>query len=154
MAKQKLTANSTLDILTRDEVQGVLKSWSNELTRGARLIRRNLQGNADGAGAVALGGSTDGPAEGMMWAINRFSVALATGVTLGAAGLRVFVNSAESPASVVISQLLTDVYPGDHGCVLVGGDTLRITGAGVTANAQVTVTMSIKEVPELMAWSL
>lgn len=151
---QKLTANNELDILTHGEVRDVLKSWANELTRGARMIRGQIQANADGGGALLMGGNDDGPAEGIMWAINRFSVALPAGATLGAGGLQVFANTEQSPSALLVSKLVTDLYPGDKGCCLSPGDTLRITGTGITVGAQVTVTMSMKEVPALMAWSL
>jgi hypothetical protein len=152
MAKQKLTANAELDLLTSGEVRDVLKSWANELTRGARLRRWSIQGTTDGTGNLLMGGNNDGPEEGMMWAVTRLSVA--PGPTLAASGLVVYANDNVSPSAVLISKLINDQFPGDHGCVLAGGDSLRIAGVGITAGAQVTVTMSIKEVPALMGWSL
>jgi hypothetical protein len=152
VAKSKLTAGAELDLLTAGEVRDVLKSWSTELTRGARMRRWSMQGNADGAGNLIIGDQRDGPEEGMVWAINRLSVA--PGPVLGANGLQVYVNSEQSPSAIIIAKLVTDLFPADHGDVLVAGDVLRIGGAGITANAQVTVTLGIKEVPALMAWSL
>jgi len=152
MAKQKLVAGAELDLLTRDELAGVLESWRNELTRGARIRRLSIQGNADGAGALSMGLATDGPSESVAWGITRFSVA--PGPTLGANGLAVYVNSVESPSNCIISKLTTDLFPDARGCCLMPGNSLRITGTGITANAQVTVTMSIREVPVQMAWSL
>jgi hypothetical protein len=153
MARQKLTANGELDLLTRDEMQGVLKSWANELTRGARMISHTMQGTSGAGGALTIGDNHDGPEPGVMWAINRLSVALGTGVTLGAGGLQVYKNVVET-STLLVRSLVTDVFPGDKGVVITGGDTLRIDGIGVTASSQVTITMSIKEVPALMAWSL
>jgi hypothetical protein len=152
VAKSKLTAGAELDLLTKGEVADVLKSWSTELTRGARLRRWAMQGITDGSGNLAIGDQRDGPEEGMVWAVTRLSVA--PGPTLGANGLQVYANSEQSPAALLIAKLTTDQFPGDHGCNLMPGDTLRIVGTGITATTQVTVTMSIKEVPSLMAWSL
>lgn len=156
MAKSKLTAGAELDLLTAGEVKDVLKSWSNELTRGARLRRWSMQGTVDASGNLAMGDQRDGPEESMLWAVTRLSVWLSGVATpvLAASGLQVYANSESSPSALLISKLLTDHFPGDHGVVLNGGDTLRIVGAGITVGAQVTVVLGIKEVPELMAWSL
>lgn len=152
MAKFKLHAGAEIDMLTRDELRDVLASWRTELTRGAKLRRLSISGQTDGAGLLLMGDNHDGPAEGMAWAVTRLSVA--PGPTLGAGGLQVYANSTDSPASLLIRNLVTDVFPGDHGCNVLSGDSLRITGTGITASVQVTVTMNIKEVPIQQVWSL
>lgn len=149
--KQKLTANGELDLLTREELAGVLRSWQTELTRGARMRRHSITGTAAG-GVLAMGDNPDGPAEGMAWAITRLSIA--PGPTVPAGGIQVFANTELSPSSLLIGNLTDDVFPGDHGCVLLSGDSLRIAGTGLGATDVVTVTMSIKEVPIQQVWSL
>lgn len=151
MANQKITANGVLDIMTKDELRDVLKNWQTELTRGAKLRRLSIIGNTDGAGALVMGGNDDGPAEGMAWAVTRLSVA--PGPTLAAAGIQVYANDV-NPSSLLVRNLTTDVFPGDHGCNLLSGDSLRIAGTGITASTSVTVTLSIKEVPIMQIWSL
>ena len=151
MAKFKLHAGAELDMLTRDELREVLQSWRTELTRGAKLRRLSINGTAVG-GVLAMGDVTDGPAEGMAWAVTRLSVA--PGPTLPAGGIQVFANTGDSPGSLLIRSLVTDVFPSDHGCNLLSGDSLRITGSGLGATDNVTVTLSIKEVPMQMIWSL
>jgi len=150
MAQQKL-AGTIVDLLTADEIRDVLKSWSVELTRGARMIRRPILGSTDGAGGLVMGGNTDGPDEGMVWAITRITVV--TAAVIPAAGLQVYANDV-NPSSALIARLATDHFPGDHGVVLIGGDSIRIAGSGLTVSTNVTVTLGIKEVPQLMAWSL
>lgn len=150
--KQKLQAGMELDLLTKNEVTDILQSWRNELSRGARVRRYAVQGFADGAGNLLMGANTDGPDQGMVWGITRLSVA--PGPTLAAAGLSVYANDASTPSALLVGRLLTDLYPDARGCMIQGGDSLRIAGAGITASAQVTVTMSIREVPVQMAWSL
>jgi hypothetical protein len=151
MAKQRITANGELDLLTSDELARTLKSWSVELTRGAKLRRVSILGTATAGGDLLMGDNNDGPHEGMVWAITRLSVA--PGPTLGAGGLQVYANDVNG-SGLLIRNLVTDVFPGDHGCNIGMGDSIRIAGAGITANAPVCVTLSIKEVPELMVWSL
>jgi hypothetical protein len=148
--QQKL-AGTMIDLLTAGEVRDALKSWSVELTRGARLRRLSIVGSTDAAGGLNIGDNRDGPEEGMVWGITR--VTTITAAVIPAAGIQVYANDI-NPSSTLIAKLLTDHFPGDHGVVLVGGDSLRIGGTGLTANTPVTVTLGIKEVPEMMAWSL
>ncbi len=154
--KTKIQAGADIDLLTADElrqtVQGVLKSWSTELTRGVKLRRHAIMGTTDAGGILTAGDNHDGPAEGMAWAVTRLSVV--PGPTLGAAGLQVYANDANTPSALMIRNLTTDVFPGDHGCNLLSGDSIRIAGTGITANAQVIVTMQVKEVPIQQIWSL
>lgn len=152
MAKVRLSAGAELDMLTKGEVADVLKSWQNELSRGARVRRFAMIGIVDAAGNLAMGDNRDGPDEGMVWGITRFSVH--PSVTVPAAGLAVYVNDTTSPAGLLISKLVTDVFPDARGAMIQSGDSLRIVGAGMTVGQQVTVTMSMREVPVQMAWSL
>lgn len=152
MASTKIEAGATLDVLTRAELAEVLRSWQTELTRGVKSRRLSLQGNVNAAGVLLIGGPDDGPAEGMAWAITRLSVA--PGPALPASGLNVYANTVESQAALLIAGLLTNVFPGDRGCVLLSGDHLQITASGMVAATQVTVTLQIKEVPIQQIWSL
>lgn len=152
MASQRITANGTLDILTRDELRDVLKSWQTELTRGAKLRRLSFVGVVAADGSLTMGENSDGPAEGMAWAVTRLSVA--PGPTIPANGLQVYANDTASASALLISKLTEDVFPGDHGCNLMSGDSLRIAGTALTAGQSVTVTISVKEVPAMQVWSL
>jgi hypothetical protein len=147
----KLQAGASIDLITKGDIADVLKSWQNELTRGARVRRLAIQGASDGAGVLAMGSNADGPEEGMVWGITRFSVA--PGPAIPAAGLAVFANDTQS-SQVLISKLVTDLFPDARGCMIAGGDSLRITGTGLPASTQITVTLSMREVPAAMAWSL
>jgi hypothetical protein len=149
--KVKLSAGAEFDMLNRDELAAVLRSWQTEITRGAKLRRLSISGVAVG-GVLAIGGNDDGPAEGMAWAVTRLSVA--PGPTLPAGGLQVYANTSESPSALLIRNLTTDVFCGDHGCNILGGESLRIAGTGLGATDAVTVTLSIKEVPVQQIWSL
>jgi hypothetical protein len=151
VAKTKLTAGAELDFLTSGELRDVLKSWQTELTRGARLRRRAFKGTVTAAGELVMGDVDDGPAEGMAWAVTRFSVA--PGPTVPAGGIQVYANDV-NPSSLLISKLTTDLFPGDHGCNLLSGDSLRIAASGATAGDVFTVTVSVKEVPIQQVWSL
>lgn len=151
MAKTKLTAGAELDFLTSGELRDVLKSWQTELTRGARLRRRSFKGTVSAAGELLMGDQDDGPAEGMAWAVTRFSVA--PGPTVPSNGLQVYANDV-NPSSLLIARLSTDVFPGDHGCNLLSGDSLRIAASGATAGDNYSVTISVKEVPIQQVWSL
>jgi hypothetical protein len=152
MAEVTLTAGRTFDVLNRDELAATLRNWQTELTRGAKLRRHAIQGTTDVAGALLMGDNNDGPAEGMAWAVTRLTVA--PGPTLAASGLSVYANDVASPAGLVIAGLANNMFPGDHGLVLLSGDSLRISGVGITASAQVTVTLGIKELPIAQIWSL
>lgn len=152
MAKVKLSAGAELDLLNKDEVLGVLKSWQNELSRGARIIRHSINGTVAADGTLTMGDNRDGPSEGMVWGITRFSVA--PGATLGAGGLSVYLNDTNSPSGVLISKLVTDIFCDARGAMINSGDSLRIVGSGLTANTQITVTLSARDVPAQMAWSL
>jgi hypothetical protein len=247
MAKTKLTANAEIDVLNRAELEHVLANWRTELARGVKLRRHAILGTVAADGTLEMGENSDGPAEGMAWAITRVSVtgaptqttvieeATATGdiqagpvnlrsVTLSSAlagsgpgkleirdgaagtvlmtltvaqdatalwtssdevgipfsttihatisglgpgivasfeydvntigGLDIFANSADSSASLLLAGVSGNVFPGDHGCNLLSGDSLRIAGSGLTPDQHVTVTLSIKEVPSAMAWNL
>jgi len=153
----EIKAGAKIDTITADELREVLRSWQAELTRGARFRRRSMYGVVDAAGALAIGGGEDGvgPAEGMVWAVTRLSVAAGTMV---AAGLNVYANDA-NPGSLLWRGLgsTTDgnnITPGDHAIVLNSGDQIIVTGAGLTVAEQVVVNLTAKEVPAQMAWSL
>lgn len=154
--KQKLLAGTELDILTGDELRTIakdtLKAWRVELTRGAKLRRHVMAGDVVG-GAVSFGDNQDGPAEGMAWAITRVTVA--PGPTLGAGGLNLYVNSTDSLSTLLLANLTVgNLFPGDHGVNLLSGDSLRITGSGITVASQVVMTFGIREVPIQEVWSL
>lgn len=149
--KVKLEAGANLDLLTKGEVMDVLRSWQTELTRGARVRRYSMSAVVDAGGNVLMGDNRDGPEESNAWGITRFTIA--PGATIPAGGLAVYVNEV-GPSQTLVSKLSTDLYPDARGCMIQSGDSLRIAGSGFTVGQQVTVTMSIREVPVAMAWSL
>lgn len=148
--KFQLKAGGEIDLLTKAEVFDVLKSWQAELTRGARIRNYTIQGVVDGGGNLLMGDNRDGPEPGMVWGITRFSV---VGSTIPPAGIAVYRNEV-ARSTVMIANLQRDLFPDARGCMLFGGDSLRVAGGGLVATDQVTVTMSIREVPAAMAWSL
>lgn len=150
--KAKIEAGAEINFVTKDEVRDVLRSWANELTRGARLIRRSIQGIVPTGGILEMSDGV-GPAEGMVWGITRMSVA--PGPVLPQDGLSVYVNTVESPSAMLIRSLSTDIFPDARGAMIGNGDTLHIVSNGsMVVGEQVTVTMTIREVPALMAWSM
>jgi hypothetical protein len=154
MAKSKIQAGAEIDLLTRAELEQVLANWRTEQARGVKLRRHSILGTSDAAGGLQMGGNEDGPSEGMAWAVTRFSVAFPHQSAMPALGLSVFANDTTSPTGLIVRTLLTDVFTGDHGCVLLSGDSLRIAGAGLPVSTQCIVTCSVKELPIGMIWNL
>lgn len=149
--KTKIAAGAEIDTLTRAELEQVMQSWRNELTRGARFRRHAIRGTVDAAGNLMMGGPEDGPNESLAWAVTRLSIA--PGPTIPAGGLQVYVNDAGN-STLLLRSLVTDLFPGDHGCVLATGDALRIGGSALTVGDNIWVTLSIKEVPIQQVWQL
>lgn len=149
--KMKLHAGAELDLLSPDEFRRELRSWSAEISRGARFLRRPWVATGNGAAGLQIKG--EGPAEGFIWAVTRLSVS-GPGFDPATQTIDAYVNDA-SPSSLVWSGLTRNATPGDHAIVLTGGDSLVFAVSGSPAlGAQITVTATIKEVPALMAWSL
>lgn len=155
MAKHKLTAGAEIDLLTKDEVRDVLRSWMEEITRGARYIRRAVTGTVDGGGALLIGGVSDEdtlkPPPGFMWAVTRISL---SGLTAGQS-VDVYINEV-APSQLLYSNVTngTRVPTTRTSIVMQGNDHLIVRGTALTAAAQIGLNLGIKEVPAFMAWSL
>lgn len=154
--KQRITAGAEVDLITPDDLRKisreVLQSWKTELARGAKLKRHVMVGDVNG-GNVSFGDINDGPADGFTWAITRVTVV--AGPTLGADGLQLYLNDTNSLANVLLSRIpVGNTFPGDHAVNIKGGDSMRMTGTGISVASQVVVTFGIREVPTLEEWSL
>ncbi len=152
--KTKLTAGATLDFLTADEMKDVLRNWSAELMRGAKFRRRAILGTVSGAGDLLIPGPSEdtfGPAEGFVWAVTRITV----GGLDTAEVVTIYVNDV-SPSQIIGVNvgLGTQIPTTDRGIILQPGDSLIVSGTGLTAGAQIAINAQIKEVPQVMAWAL
>lgn len=164
--KTKLQAGAELDLLTKDELHGVMKTvtrdWFNQVARGDRFPR--FSGSATiTAGALRIDGSTHdnqrlGPAEGFVWAVQRLALSglttnTGTPLTSSTEPVQLFVND-DGPSSLVHPALQGYQDFGQHGLVLYPGDTLLVVGTGLTKSGVITLTGQAREVPMPLAWTL
>lgn len=157
--KFKLQAGVELDLLTPKELGDALvdfrKSWVQELARGVTFQRVSFTGTVDGAGVLEFGGPTGsdrtGPEAGMVWSLRRLAV---TGIT-GTQTVSVFVNSS-SPHDLLVPgiTLATPILLPENTAVLHAGDDLVVAGSSLTNGAKVTLSATVKEVPEFAQWML
>jgi hypothetical protein len=151
MAKFKLNANSTVDMLTPQEhlqnLDKQTKDWFQEQARGFTIER--FESTATVANTAITfppsGGSTIGPKTGYAWKVTRISLSgLATDDVV-----QVFRNSTD-PQNFVDQLSLTRpaVYP-KSGLILRGGETLVATSASMGASGDLTLTGEVTECSEL-----
>lgn len=166
MAEVKLAAGAKLDVLNRRELKEALdtvtRDWFSQVARGDRYKRFSAAADI-ATGAFTIGGALQrdaalGPAEGFVWAVQRIAVdglTTATGdpLVVTSEPVALFVND-DGPASLVHPAILGYQNFGEHELVLYPGDTLLVTGTGLTSTGTVTVTGQAREVPLPLAWRL
>lgn len=145
--KVKLEAGASLDLLTKDEVGEVLRSWHEQVRAGVKYPLFAAQGIVRADNSFTIEGDALGPGESFMWDVRRLAIG---GDTL--TNVNVYINEA-SPARRVCA------LTGDRGfnpveLVLNFGSRLVITGTGTVPGAQITISGQAKEVPYLLGWSL
>jgi hypothetical protein len=156
MTKVRLELGAELDLLSRNEMDGLLdkhSSWEREAAFGLRhqdLPR--MMGSTDASGNLNLGGDQPeqpfcGPKEGWYWAVSRVSVdGLASSESVKLYKDTRFVCS--------ISQATGTATFGMRELVLKPGDFLRVIAAGLTASEQLTVTGECVSVPGPFMWKI
>lgn len=159
MAKVKLELGAELDMLTKPELDASLHAsggWQREAALGMRHVNLpRLFGNVS-AGAISFdGGQTEGqpycgPGSGFYWKIIRVSVdglASTDQVKLwkGSPGSRFITWIAYQPGVY---------HPGSLGLVLRPSEFLSISGTGLAATGQVTLTGEAVSVPGELMWKL
>lgn len=141
--KQRLTAGAELELLTKDELQSVLRSWMAELTRGAKFLRRSIQGEVAANGSLLIEGGDLGfkPNPGFTWAVTRLTI---DGLSAGQK-VAVYANDA-NPSSLLVPELEALAAP----AVTSSAPTLT-TGTNPAAGAEVSVTVPAGEVWEVQS---
>lgn len=164
--KTKLQAGAELDLISKDEMKDVLKTvtqdWFSQVGRGDRYPRFSASGTIAG-GALTIDGASQanqriGPAEGFVWAVQRLAVSglttnTGTPLTSSTEPLQLFVND-NGPSSLIHPALQGYQAFGEHELVLYPGDTLLVTGSGLTKTGIITLTGQAREVPMPLAWRL
>lgn len=156
MAKFKLNANSTVDMLTKDELRGELnttvREFYEERARGLSIARDSSTVTvADTGLTFPATGKTIGPKPGFAWALQRLSVFnLASNDTL-----LVYRNSANPDNFLFQVTFANPTYhPGSKGCILRGPDKIIVTGASLTATGDVTINVEALECADLDLYKL
>lgn len=158
MAKQKITANGDLDILTMGEVRTLIREWHVDVAKGLRPITFEATGTTDAAGRFSLGGATTlaggqlGPAPSIWWAVDRIAVRV-DGLPL-ATGFSVY-HGQESSLNVVRDvPAVSDGFVSfpNRGLLLPGGNSMVIVGAGAGVTLPVTVSGAAIEIPQALLW--
>lgn len=150
--KVKLEAGASLDLLTKSEVDEVLRSWHNEVRAGVKYPLFSAQAVADANGLVSFTADTLGPAEGFVWDVRRLAVYAPSWDTATDLA-RIYINE-PSPARLVAWNVATQLQFEPHALVLNYGSTLYITGGVMTVGDVFTITGQAKEVPYQLGWSL
>lgn len=159
MAKVKLELNAVLDLLNRDELAAELAKagqWQRETAQGLRhLDLPRLKGTPSGGNLTLDGGQTEGqaycgPQQGFYWKVERVSVdGLAAGDQVklwkGGPNTRFVAWIAFQPGVW---------QPSGPALVLKADDFLSITGSGLAATGQITVTGECVSVPGPLMWKL
>lgn len=153
--KFKITAGAEIDVLTKPELDSVLRSWGEEFVRGRRYRKLSASGTVTAAGTVSIGGEDAsgamGPDAGFVWSVKRLIVSGFANGNL----LTLWINEA-SPSTLIESGITgTTVDPtraqalrwGSNQLVMEAGERLLITGTGLSAGAIITVTGQTLEAP-------
>lgn len=153
--KFKINAGVDIETATPGEIGTMLdsqqQSWFAEMARGLKHFEFMITGAVD-AGTVDMVDLETGPRQGFVWAVRRLSVdQLADGDVLSVyrqpAGPLRFVD--------VLTASRPSIKPAATGLVLHGGQSLEVTGTGLTTTAtELVVTGEAVEAPEFMIWKL
>jgi hypothetical protein len=151
MAKYKLNANSTIDLLTPqehlDNLDKQTKDWFQEQARGFTIERYEATATVAAAAITlpAAGHSPIGPKTGYAWKVTRISI---SGLLSGD-GVQIYRNSTDPQNFIdTLSSSRPAAYP-KSGLILRGGETLIATGSSLTATGDLTLTGEVTECSEL-----
>lgn len=158
MTKYEMKLGAKLDIPSAPELRQVLHSefaeWFQEMNRGVDWLQFSGSANVAADGTLTLGGSSDpmsagnlGPRDGFVWSMKRLAV-----VGLAPADAVTIYNGHPAPSAYIASSAAggvdTDAW------VLYPGDSVLVTGTGLVAGTQVTVTGQVKQVPVAAIWKI
>lgn len=158
MAKQKITANGELDILTMGEVRSLMREWKVDVAKGLRPISFSATGVVRGDGTWSLGGAVQllggqlGPLAAFWWAVDRVQIRV-NGTPLATA-FSVYQGSESSLTVVRDVQASAAGYTAftNRGLMLSGGDTMVLAGTGAAPAGQLTVSGAAIEIPQALLW--
>jgi hypothetical protein len=159
MAKFRLSANAEVDLLTREEVKGVLNDWDAEQAargRAVKALRFTGVLGAVGVGVPPGPAVPQSPASGYIWSLRNFAV-------LGTASgtWRAYTVTDTSGNYQPSGQGITGFIPAAIGAMfqwgagqawLYNGEYLSIGNS--VAQTQVGYTLQVLEAPAEMAWKL
>lgn len=157
MGKIKLALGAELDVLDQqqlDQTMGKHSQWERDAAFGLRHIDLPLlQGKASAGGVLALGGDqvdgrNIGPTQGYTWSVKRLSV---TGFGAPTETVQVFKDSNFVCTIGAASGFVTF---SKGALMLRPGDFLRLTGTGLTANEQITMSGEADMAPGPLIWKL
>lgn len=159
MAVFELGVGKQLDILTPDDLRGIIAGWQVEAVRGYKSRRFGATGGADSTGKVTVGGATNplsgqlGPTQGFAWSVRRLSVRIdgnpnvAWSLYVGAENENAVV--ADVPATAFG---LIQFQPG--ALVLKEGEQLVAVASGFTSTSRIVLSGHAVEAPIQLAWRL
>lgn len=156
MAQFKLNANSTVDMLTKDELRRELdtqtRQWYEEAARGLSIARDSSAVTiASTDVTLPATGKTIGPKPGFAWALQRLAVfGLSTNDTI-----LVYRNSVNPDNFLFQVTVANPTYhPGSKGVVLRGPDNLIAVGTGLSATGDLTINVEALECADLDLYKL
>jgi hypothetical protein len=157
--KQKFNAGADLDLLTKGEVEELLKasqtSWFNEVAKGDRYRRFGVQSTVIADTTVTFGDDPHnqvGPNDGFIWAVKRLNI-IGGEIDPGTNDTFIYLNSA-SPSNMVRQLVANYTAFGNNELVMYPGDQLIVTSTGLTDGTIVTLTGAVRELPLPMGWRL
>ena len=155
MAKFRIAANAEIDLLTRDEVRGILADWDAEQAargRGIKTLRFS-----QGVPNVSINGVAFvipfSPAAGYVWAVRNFAAQLSASTTtrlyLGDTGTT---GQTNTPLAQLPAALLPSITFSNTQLTLNEGEYLAFVGGGA---ANLTAyTLQVLQTPAELAWKL
>lgn len=161
MAKIRLSAGAEFDVLNQDELERtmtrVLRDWQLEAARGPKHVRFSAMATITSGGTVELGGNTTsltsgklGPDPSMVWSVKRWCV---SGLVFEGDELSAYINNA-APNTLVKQHVTGYDHFGSDSLVIMGGDALLFTGAGLISTGNVFVSGAAWELPASLAYQL
>jgi hypothetical protein len=158
--KAKFEVGAELDLLNSTEAEAAmlsaLQSWSREVGRGVKYRTPSATGRV--AGGVwtidgrALTNQTLGPDPGMVWSVMR-AVVSGGGIVLGTDLWNLYHGDA-NPSKLIDARLTVMRQFNIGAVVLTNNDVLVAQGVGTGAGTDVTLALSVVELPYQLAWQL
>lgn len=154
--KQKFNAGAMLDVLTVDELRGVMREYMVDIAKGIQPVAIAAQGITDTNSKCVMGGSytltggTLGPEAGFVWAVTRLSVRVAEipsafSVYYNTPGSHRVIRDVDGSANGYVSF-------GSQECIVKTGESLVFSMTGTASGQPVTVTGQAIEIPNQLLW--